>query len=492
VEWPITNLKLAEFGPYGKIAIATLRHLNQNGEVDEILKEALLRADGLGATLRDLLANVRLTPALALGDIIYDISAEGWTSKPVTYFADPRDINLALIRTFERRPAAVQCGPVHPNVAPQVVATDFVSTLSALQTRLVTAPIAEVDEDEESRSWRHFHSIFDQMMAMSGVEAKVMSYRETIDSMPWSGAQKRQARLLIPEIDGCEEKWLTESHLRVVQAFSKRENLGNKATIDPRLIQGFLLGYSIITARVVKSVYKALKPVFGNPDCPIVIGSMMTAEARGRWHKRQIENGYQIQSLDGSAYDSTTRRVGQANVARVCASVLGFAPVGLAVVEATYDEVQGVLVKHGYKYKLPRSNIEAGQSPELSGRATTTLGNSLNRAREGLWYIATTDQVGAVMSSGDDLDLACPRALSEQHIIASGRRLGRLEKLEPGCIFLRQRDYPVGGELIPGVMIGRILCRMGYISADVPRRRGSLCSAVMLSAGWPLIRMSHL
>ena len=444
----------------------TLRELNVGGQVDAALFNAYQKK--MGTTLQEFLAGLGVSPSLALGATVYDVCGEHLCSKKITYEIDSKDILLAMVQTCKPRLAYIKVGPSLEGYEPQVSRTCCHNAVNALQTRFVTdVSQYRIDEKEEYESMDLLFKTLRDMMSWSGYEFKLLTYEEFVDSMDWPASMKREAYALYPEFEGQEETWLDTQ----IRAFAKWEELKNKENLNSRLIQGFSLGFSLITGRVVKSLYKSLKPVVSDPKGILCIGSMMTAEQIGEWHQLAARNNEHITGLDGESYDATTRRNPVLHLYAFYQELAAMRVTGIDVLRSSL-KLMGSLYSQGIKYRLPHQMWEDGWAPMASGRADTTLTNSLLRAREGLWYLHVSGQKGSVIASGDDLNV---RHFDPIDFLAGGRSLGRVEKIEctsnDQAVFLRRLMYPVGRKLIPGVMIGRVMNKMAWIKGDVAAKK---------------------
>ncbi len=406
----------------------------------------------------------------AIGLQVFDVCGVDLCGKKITYEVQGEDVMYALIKLCQPRLAYVKIGPSLPDYEPQVSRTCVHNSINALQTRFITT----VSEDDEIKDEKFAHDKFVEQLinqlSWNGIDFNLMTYNEFIQSMNWSQAMKRQAYLLIDEIDGNEESWLDVK----TRAFAKWEELKNKESLNTRLIQGFSLGFSLITGRVIKSLYKALKPALSNPYQVLSCGSMMTAEKIGLWHKIACDEACDITCLDGDAYDATTRANPVRFMYQLFEELAQTKLIGIEVLERSL-KLSGSLFAHGISYRIPEEVWRLGLAPMASGRADTTLTNSLLRLREGYYYLIKSGNLDArarVIASGDDLNVAHYQPADFQ---GYGKNLGRVEKIEvePSnpSVFLRKYMYPVGDKLIPGSQIGRVISKMGWIKADVSAKK---------------------
>lgn len=449
-----------------------LRKLNKDYKIDALVRDSVnKKAD---VSVMEVFGDLGLDRDFsryafaAVGQTVEDVCGEGLCSKKITYEVHSKDICLAMLKLCKPRIAYVKVGPSLPGYAPQVSRTCVHSSLNALQTRFI-AEYSGVDEKAEVESMQLFRRAVIEQMMQSDCHFKLMTYEQFIDSMEWSASMKRSAYELIPEIEDQEEAWCDNK----TRAFAKWEELKQKEALNSRLIQGFALGFSLITGRVIKSLYKSLKPAFSDPNAKMCIGSMMSAEKIGKWTKMRLEEGLDILDADGDSYDSTTRKYPVEFIYAMYEEFYGKRLVGIETLTNSL-KLHGSLFAHGIKYKLPSEVFDLGWAPMASGRADTTLTNSLLRLREGLWYLQCNGQlnIGSVIASGDDLRMGVNGMID---IAGPGATLGRKEKLESfsrfGGVFLRKYFYPVGGELIPGSQIGRALSRMCWIKGDVSAKK---------------------
>jgi len=404
--------------------------------------------------------------AMSLGTVVMDICGEHLCSKPITYEVEAKDVMWAMVKLCKERVAYVQCGPTIEGYLPQVSRCCAHNTINALETRFVTnVATYNVDSEDEKKSMDLFLSALRNQVGYD--TAKIMSYEEFIDSMTWPRSMKNEAYELLPEIEGKEELWLDTK----TRAFAKWEELKNKADLNSRLIQGFSLGFSLITGRVIKSMYAFLKKKLSDPHNLLCIGSMMSAEQIGEWHRQAHENGEGITGLDGEAYDSTTRKNPVLTLFSFYQEMSEEKLPGLDILKKSL-KLEGSLYNHGIKYRLPNELYKDGWAPMASGRADTTLTNSLLRLREGLWYLHLAGKQGSILASGDDLNI---RTVGHIDYKAAGSTIGRSEKIETterdNTIFLRKKMYPVANRLIPGVMIGRSLFKMCWVKGDVAAKK---------------------
>ncbi len=462
--------------------VALLRKYNEKAALDYLVEDYIVQAQKRISDFDFQEANVvfnflsvisgKELSLLALGDTVEDVCGELICGKARTYKVELEHVAVALLKVCKPRLAYICCGPTFPGYKPQVSRTCYHNSINALETRFVTnVDNFFVDSEDELKSMNAFYRALSVELSWNGVkEFHLMSYQEFVDSMDWPENLKQEARAMIPEIEGQEENFLDTQ----TRAFAKWEELKNKAELNTRLIQGFGLAFSLITGRVIKSVYKFLKQPLSNPLATLSVGSMMTAEAIGEWHYDACVNGAEIVGLDGEAYDSTTRKDPTMFLFNLYQELAGEYLVGMTTLTRSL-KLRGSLFAHGVKYQLPEAIWKMGWAPMASGRADTTLTNSLLRLREGYHYMYKSGfKWFKVMASGDDLQCAfIAGGLPNPDFKSLGKEIGRIEKIEcddrEQSIFLRRRMYPIEGgtKLMPGMMIGRAISKMCWVKADI-------------------------
>jgi len=410
-----------------------------------------------------------------LGDKCWSICAEYLNSKKKTYNVDVSDIRLYKLGMCKERLAYIKIAPSLPGYKPQVSGTCHHNTINALETRFVS----EFHEDtkEDILNYNKAHELLADkillLQAKKGIKMVLMSYEETIDSLDWPARNKAEARRLIPLIENMENTMMAPVSNKI-QAFAKFEELKQKFQINSRLIQGYQIGFSLVTARVVKSLYAYFKKLLSDPDNDICMGSAMVGETIGEW--RQISDQYYSETvdLDGSAYDATTRRVRVELLYDLYAELIGVECLGLDVLKSAMQP-KGSLFTCGVGYSLSDKYFLAGHAPMTSGRADTTLTNTLLRISEGLFYLHSVGAPGRVLASGDDITISTNYCFEEKQIIDLGIVLKRDEKFEncqrEDSVFLRKLFMPVNGRLLPGSLAGRVLPRMGWCDAKISAKK---------------------
>lgn len=468
------------------------KQIDLNARVAEFISQSKDGGRDLSLFIQNLIADHMNFEgfAMTLGQVVYDVCGEHLCDKKVTYEVHALDINAAMLKLCQPRLAYVCVGPTFFGYEPQVSRTCVHNTLNALQTRFVAENTAVGDE------MTRLDILQQHIMAAlkdTATSFYLMTYVEFIESMSWSAAMKKQAYSILPEIEGHEEAWLDTK----VRAFAKWEELKQKGALNSRLIQGFSVGFSLITGRVVKSLYKYLKAPLGNPNSSICVGSMMTNEDIGIWQNLNNTHGLLTIDLDGSAYDATTRLAPVEFLYRLYEGLAGEHLIGIETLRKSL-KITGSLFTHGIKYSLPNELYDSGWAPMASGRADTTLTNSLLRLSEGLWYLHKAKTTGRVIASGDDLRLCVQEPIHEDDLSEWGSELGRGEKIETNFrdegVFLRKRFYPVGNQLIPGVQIGRAISKMCWISSKVSAKnrlsvlRGDAIGRLATDGHVPIVR----
>lgn len=477
-----------------------LERLNRLGALDAYLATLIddpLEYPKISTLLNSILQTDFYT--LQVGAEAFDICAEHLNSKKITYQVKMDSIIMDRLGNCTERLAFKCIGPTLPEYEPQVSRTCPHNSINALQTRFICDyKEMKVSLQHEQASSELLAKALATMMATNGLPFEMMSYVDTIESMDWPAALKKSAYELLPEIEGQEASFFDTK----TRAFAKWEELKNKTSINTRLIQGFSLGFSLITARLVKSVYRALKPVLSQADAPIALGSMMTNEQIGRWQKDSNFKGLYTFDADGDTYDATTRLPAVLMVYEIYKQLVGGDPAfGIHCLTKSL-RIRGSLFAHGVKYQLPISAFDAGWAPMASGRADTTLTNSLLRIREGLFYLQQAGLAGKVLASGDDLRIASDQPFPVSKLGFFGAMLGRVEKVESNStengVFLRKLFYPIGNDLVPGVLPGRILPRLGWISAKVKASKrlgvlkGDCIGRLTCDAHVPIVREACL
>lgn len=477
-----------------------LERLNRLGALDAYLATLIddpLEYPKISSLLNSILQTDFYT--LQVGAEAFDICAEHLNSKKITYQVKMDSIIMDRLGQCNAKVAFKCIGPTLPEYEPQVSRTCPHNSINALQTRFICDyKEMNVSIQHEQQSSELLAKTLATMMAANGLPFEMMTYVETIESMDWPAALKKSAYELLPEIEGQEASFFDTK----TRAFAKWEELKNKTSINTRLIQGFSLGFSLITARLIKSVYRTLKPVLSQADAPIALGSMMTNEQIGRWQKDSNFKGLYTFDADGDTYDATTRLPAVLMVYEIYKQLVGGDPsFGVHCLTKSL-RIRGSLFAHGVKYQLPISAFDAGWAPMASGRADTTLTNSLLRIREGLFYLNQAGLAGKVLASGDDLRIASDQPFPVSKLGLFGAMLGRVEKVESNStengVFLRKLFYPIGNELVPGVLPGRILPRLGWISAKVKASKrlgvlkGDCIGRLTCDAHVPIVREACL
>jgi len=472
-----------------------MRALNPKGAFDDMVHTYLQKCkfDKGHVLVGDLLKF--LSTKLDLGEVVYDVCGLDLCQKKITYLVDIEDLAHAYLKLCQPRVAYVRCGPSLPDYKPQVSRGCIHSSVNALQTRFV-CDHEKINAQAHAIEEAHvmFRNELYRQLADNTFVLEELTYEEFIDSMAWPGKMKAEARVLAQEFVGDEIAWLDTK----TRAFAKWEELKNKAPINTRLIQGFSLGFCLITGRMIKSLYSSLKKVFGGDYGTFSIGSMMSNEGIGRRQQFAEHDGLHTIDLDGDSYDSTMRRDRAFAMYDLLSELSGYESDAISLLRRC-RKITGSLFTHGIKYCLPKELWNAGIAPMASGETDTTLLNSLLRLEEGFYY---AKMAGAnrclIMASGDDLRINSDCPITSDKVMADGSALGRIEKIESlGCktgVFLRKRFYPVGKILVPGMQIGRALSRACWVRGDIPARlrtavmRGDAIGRLKTDNHVPLIR----
>lgn len=469
VEWLATKLPK---GVMSEILIGTLRLKNRDGSLDAAFWNIAKKYISPDFTIEigSFVDSVRGFLSNAGGAMVAkDICGELLCDKKRTYKIDIKDIRFERIGICTDRDAYYKIGPGIPGFIPQVSSTCSHSTMNALETRFVSELSKDMPENIEAYDTAHsmLKKTLYRLMGSKGFDFKYMSYFDFIDSTTWPSGAKRVARNLVPEIEGNELSWLDVK----TRAFAKHEELKNKTSINTRLIQGFHIGMTMITGRIIKSIYKSLKPVLSDPHEEICVGSMMYAEEIGEWFNFHSANTLHSLDLDGDAYDSTTRKYRVDAIYKLYFELAGFEAEGIHILSNSL-KINGELFTHGIKYRLSEDHFKAGHAPMASGRCDTTLTNTLMRLEEGLYYMSKAGVLGACIASGDDLSLLYSGdIITEEKIAEVGLLLKRKEKFENNnrlySVFLQKRFYPVGNNIVPAPKVGRVLSKLFWMDSKI-------------------------
>lgn len=469
IDWMISKMPK---GIMYDVVAGMLRLRNSKGELDqafwEFSKEYIQADYSIDIAIYvDWFTNImkgmgRLTVAR-------DICGEQWCDKKRTYKIDIKDIRFERVGLCKDRDAYYKIGPSIPHFIPQVTSTCVHSTMNALETRFVSELSPDLPINYASYDQAHtlLRDELWRLFSRYNYDFKLMSFEEFVSSTTWPNGAKTIARGLINEIEGNELSWIDVQ----TRAFAKHEELKNKTAINTRFIQGFHVGMTMITGRIIKSLYKSLKPALGNPHEKICVGSMMYSEDIGEWNNFHKNQNQHCLDLDGEAYDSTTRRYRVDKIYQLYFELAGFAAEGIHTLQSGL-KISGELFTHGIKYRLSNEHWKAGHAPMASGRADTTLTNTLLRLEEGLFYMEQTHVEGACIASGDDLSLLYTgEKITREKIAAAGLLLKRNEKFENDnhlySVFLQKRFYPVGNLIVPAPKVGRVLSKLFWMDAKI-------------------------